>query len=70
MKALKIGRSLGQISAMRYLAEKSDDKKIAEDLSESCVTTEFTPGDFAPILILFSYNSMCLHIPIASLNVN
>ena len=38
VKALNISKPLGEISTPRNLAEKSYDKKIVEDLSETCVT--------------------------------
>ena len=54
VKAVNISKPLGEISTLRYLAEKSYDKKIVEDLSESCATTDFTPGDFLPDFEAFS----------------
>ena len=54
VNALNISKPLGEISTLRYLAEKSYDKKIVEDLSESFVTTEFTSSDFRPHFEAFS----------------
>ena len=59
VKALNVSRPLGQILTLRYLIQKSYHKKIVADLSESCVTTEFTPGDFHLHLDAFSRMIPC-----------
>ena len=59
VKALKVSPPLGQILTLRCLVEKSYHKKIVADLSESCVTTEFTPGDFRLDLVAFSRMIPC-----------
>ena len=50
VKALTVSPPLGQISILPYLVKKSYHKKIVADLSESCVTTDFTADDFRPDL--------------------
>ena len=59
VKALKVSPPLSQISILRYLVEKSYHKKIVADLSESCVTKDFTPDDFRPDLDDFSRMIPC-----------
>ena len=59
VKALKVSPPLGQILTLRYLVQKSYDEKIVADLSESCVTTEFTPCDFHLDLDAFSSMIPC-----------